>query len=248
MKKLSLTILLVINLIFIAHAQGPGKPIIDVHLHAYPALKPTEEDSTWIPLYLQLPETDDALMQQSLDQMERFNIVRAVASRSRSYVAKWYARSPDKLLKGIQVGKLSGTEESVDKIRGWIEAGIVEVFGEFSIQYSGMSLDDEKVLPYLELLEELDIPLLVHMGLGPKHGADGNYTVKAGDPLSLEPVLAKCPKLRVIVMHVGWPLGDNMIAMLHTYPQLFVGTGIINWYIERPEQISATNCGSWFWE
>ena len=234
-RRSSLIILPLIIHFFISYAQKPGKPIIDVHLHAYPALQPTAEDSTWIPLYLPLPETDEALLQQSLEQMEKHNIVKAIVSGSRSYVAKWHEKAPEKLIRGVQVSKVSGTLESVEKVRGWIESGIVEAFGEFSIQYSGMSLNDEKVLPYVELLEELNIPLLVHMGLGPKHGADGDYTVKAGDPLTLEPVLAKFPNLRVIVMHAGWPLGDNMIAMLHSYPQIYVGTGVINWYIAKPE-------------
>ncbi|NNK63994.1 MAG: amidohydrolase [Gemmatimonadetes bacterium] len=219
-------------------SQEAPRPIIDIHLHAYPALQPTAEDSIWIPLDIPLPATDTLLMDQTIAKMEQHNIVLGVLSGSRTLVAAWADRAPDRFIRGVQVSNVSGTPSSVETVRGWIEAGDVEAFGEFSVQYSDMRLDDDRVMPYMALLEELDVPLFVHLGPGPRHGTireGSQYTIDAGDPLALERVLAAHPDLRVAILHAGWPMGDDVIALLHSYPQVYVGVGVINWYIARPE-------------
>lgn len=55
------------------------------------------------------------------------------------------------------------------------------------------------------------------------------YRVRLGSPLLLEEVLIRHPKLRVCVMHYGSPLIDEMIAVLQTYPQVYVDIGGIQW-------------------
>jgi predicted TIM-barrel fold metal-dependent hydrolase len=36
-------------------------------------------------------------------------------------------------------------------------------------------------------------------------------------------------------MHAGWPLGDEMIALLYNHPQVYVDIGVIDWFIPREE-------------
>ena len=36
-------------------------------------------------------------------------------------------------------------------------------------------------------------------------------------------------------MHAGWPMLDDMVAMLYAYPDLYVDIAVINWYIPRAE-------------
>lgn len=220
-----------------ARGQEAPRPIIDIHLHAYPALQPTAEDSIWIPLEIPLPATDTLLMDQTIAKMEQHNIVLGVLSGSRELVAAWVDRAPDRFIRGVQVSDVSDTPR-VETVRGWIDSGDVEAFGEFSVQYADIRLDDDRVMPYMALLEELDVPLFVHLGPGPRHGTireGSRYTIDAGDPLALERVLAAHPNLRVAILHAGWPMGDDVIALLHSYPQVYVGVGVINWYIARPE-------------
>lgn len=45
---------------------------------------------------------------------------------------------------------------------------------------------------------------------------------------TLEPVLVKHPRLRVSVMHAGWPMLDDMLALMHAHPQVYVGVGGIS--------------------
>jgi len=237
MRRFSVLVGLLILTQPVSGQSGRG-PIIDIHLHAYPALQPTAEDSTWIPLDLPLPATDSMLMERTLEKLDEHNVLRAVLSGSRGLVSQWAERAPDRFIRGVQVSNVSGSPESVESVRGWIESGQVEAFGEFSVQYAGIRMDDDRVMPYMAVLEELDIPLLVHLGPGPKHGAvreGSEYTIEAGDPLGLERVLREHPNLRVGILHAGWPRGDEVIALLHSYPQVYVGVGVINWYIARPE-------------
>ena len=54
-------------------------PIIDVHLHAYNLWHP-KSDTAWYPAEFKRASTDEELMRQSIVMMDKFNIVRAVAS------------------------------------------------------------------------------------------------------------------------------------------------------------------------
>ena len=43
------------------------------------------------------------------------------------------------------------------------------------------------------------------------------------------------PKLRLYVMHAGWPMGDEMVALLYAHPQVYVDTGVIDYAFPRAE-------------
>ena len=45
--------------------------------------------------------------------------------------------------------------------------------------------------------------------------------------LTIEEVLVKHPKLRVSVMHAGFPMLDDMLAVLYAHPQVYVDVGVI---------------------
>ena len=63
-----------------------------------------------------------------------------------------------------------------------------------------------------------------------------------GDPLLLEELLARHPKLRVQVMHAGYPMIDNMLTLLQASSHVYVDLAGLIWsypikevnrYIER---------------
>ena len=80
------------------------------------------------------------------------------------------------------------------------------------------------------------MPVAIHMGPGepgqPYSG--GGYRVSLGDPLLLEPVLLRHPKLRVSVMHAGYPMADRMRALMFSYPQVYAEIGGIVYTEPRP--------------
>jgi hypothetical protein len=116
-------------------------------------------------------------------------------------------------------------------LRGEIQAGRIKALGEISPQYLGISPNDRRLEPYWALAEELDIPAGIHLGPGPPGAAyDSNpvpfkspaFSMAAGDPLLMEEVLLRHKRLRLFVMHAGWPRLESMLALLYGHPNVYV--------------------------
>ena len=64
-----------------------------------------------------------------------------------------------------------------------------------------------------QLAEQYDVPVGIHMGPGPAGIAyNTGYRSRFSSPLLLEEALVRHPKLRVYIMHAGWPMLDDMVA------------------------------------
>lgn len=61
------------------------------------------------------------------------------------------------------------------------------------------------------------------------------WRARLNDPLVLEEPLIRHPKLRVYVMHAGWPMLSEMVHLLHLHPQVYVDVGAIDWALPRSE-------------
>jgi predicted TIM-barrel fold metal-dependent hydrolase len=57
-------------------------------------------------------------------------------------------------------------------------------------------------------------------------GADG-YRARLHSALTMEPVLVRHPRLRVYLMHAGYPMIDDLLALLYAHPQVYVDVGVI---------------------
>lgn len=133
---------------------------------------------------------------------------------------------------------------SVDSVRTWVREGAVNMLGEINTQYAGMAADDARLEPYLALAEELNLPVALHLGVGPPGVGyaesrfpprkSPTYSGAAGDPLRLESVLLKHPRLRLYVSHAAWPMRDAMLYMLYMHPQLYVDLSVLQYAIPRP--------------
>jgi len=62
-----------------------------------------------------------------------------------------------------------------------------------------------------------------------------NFRVALGNPVLVEEVLIHHPRLRVYLMHGGWPYLQETKAILSVYPQVYVDLATINWIIPRKE-------------
>ena len=84
--------------------------------------------------------------------------------------------------------------------------------------------------PYWALVEGLDIPVGIHIGTGPPgviYLGDSGYRARLHSALTLEEVLVRHPGLRVYIMHAGFPLLDDLLALLYAHPQVYVDVGVI---------------------
>lgn len=176
--------------------------------------------------------TDEQVMGDTMAAMERFNIY-GVVSGEPDAVARWTTVAPERIMPAVDY-RLPGTPGSrhvgvrtMDDLRRLHAEGRLRVIGEIMAQYEGVSLEDPRLEPLWALAEELDVPVAIHMGPGepgqPYSG--GAYRVALGNPLMLEPVLIRHPRLRVSVMHAGYPMGEEMRALMFSYPQVYAEIG-----------------------
>lgn len=176
---------------------------------------------------------------RTLAELRRHNVRRAMVDGPVELVADWRkaAGVGTTILPGVNFG--SRKPKSIDELRRLHAAGQLEVFGETGIQYRGHRPDDPLYEPYFALAEELDVPVGLHMGEGPPAAARfpgyETYRVDVGQPMLLENLLRKHPKLRIYVMHYGSPFVDQMIAMMFTYPNLYVDVSCNNWAFPRAQ-------------
>ena len=212
-------------------------PIIDVHVHVYAT------DERWThrepnPVTRQaITATDEkAHMLATFAEMKKHNVVKAVVSNDYEVVLRWKKAANDRIITSF--GFNNPTKVDLEFLRQEHAAGRLMALGEIGSQYLGIAPNSPRLAPIYALAEELDIPLSIHIGLtkpGGIYDAYPNYRAAIGDPLLLEEVLIRHPKLRINVMHAGWPLTDKMIALMWAHPQVYVDTGVIDWGIPRKE-------------
>ncbi|HEX6941327.1 MAG TPA: amidohydrolase family protein [Gemmatimonadaceae bacterium] len=259
-----LAALAVIAALPISIAAQQREPIIDVHMHALPAdaqgppplgmCTPFPEFPAWDPATpyrdvflaklknpacadpIWSPATDDELMTQTLALMQRRNII-GVLSGPPARVAAWVKADPSRFIRGLSFQLGDTTTPSPETLRALHAGRELRVLGEVTNQYAGILPDDSRMEPYWALAEELDLPVGIHIGTGPPGaiylGASG-YRARMHSALTIEEVVAKHPKLRVYIMHAGYPLIDDLLAVLYAHPQVYVDVGIIVYNQPRP--------------
>ena len=124
-------------------------------------------------------------------------------------------------------------------LRSDFTSGRMRVLGEVTTQYAGLTLDDPKYAAYLALAEELDIPVALHTGtMPPGMSFDPccrTARARLGNPGLVEEALNRYPKLRLNLMHAGWPYLDDTLSILFHYPQVNADLGAIDWLLPRAE-------------
>ena len=177
-----------------APATGERAPIIDVHMHA-------------------IGTPPDAV----ITELDAHNVIAVVLSAlALPRTQEWAARD------ARFVPSLAFREAGipVDKVRELVQRGTVSALGELGFAYAGLRPDDPSLEPYFALAEELDVPVAIHMAGGGLPDVPA-FRVRLGDPLLLEDVLVRHPKLRVNLMHAGLPFLEGTLAIMRRYPQVY---------------------------
>ena len=257
-KKLFCCAALVSFSCWICHAQNVESnlpPVIDVHVHAmdadFPGVAPMcpntskftasdpktkEAPFGWAKeectpeLY---PSAPGQYMKDVLAEMERLNVTAVVFGDPKS-VQKWKDAAPARVIPGTSFsnGLTPGQRLPLDELRKHFTQDGFKVMGEIGLQYEGISPSDPSVDSYFALAEELDIPVAIHMGTGGSGRANisvPKFRGSMGDPLLLEGLLARHPRLRVQVMHAGYPMIDNMLTLLQANSHVYVDVAGLIW-------------------
>jgi hypothetical protein len=175
-------------------AAGERQPIIDVHMHAIAA--PPEP---------------------VMAELDRHNVVAVVLSslmlqRTQDWTGRDARFIPSLAFREARI--------SVDTVRDLVQRHTVIALGELGFAYAGLRPDDASLEPYFALAEALDVPVAIHMA-GAGLPDEPAFRARLGDPLLLEEVLVRHPRLRVNVMHAGLPFLEGTLAIMRRYPRVY---------------------------
>lgn len=175
------------------------------------------------------------LMRDVVAIMQKRNIIGMVSGEP-DVMTAWKAAAPQRIIVGSDLRILKHSADgrlrarTPDELRLLHEKGQLDVLGEVMAQYEGISPDDPRLTPYWELAESLDIPVGIHMGPGgpgDPYSGSKNYRARNSSALLLEETLVRHPRLRVYIMHAGYPFIDDLRALLFTHPQVYVDISAI---------------------
>jgi hypothetical protein len=174
----------------------------------------------------------------SLAALKRYNIVKAVLSGPAQDVRQWREVARDRIIPGAFM-YTGNPLPDLAALRTDMKAGRVEVLGELALQYLGIAPNDPVMEPYFALAEEMGIPVGIHTGISfpgtPYDPCCPKFRVTLGNPILVEEVLIRHPRLRIYLMHGGWPYLQETKAILSMYPQVYVDLAAISWISPRQE-------------
>ena len=216
-----------------ANFAGPPPLPYCIHVSEWPAATTADEwlqmvrSTKWCKHLIMSQTTDEDVMNKALAIMRTRNVYGVING---SLTDQWKAAAPERFISSL-IHRSTVDDPPVDSIRKWFRSGRYTVLGELHAQYQGIAANDPLLEPYWAVAEELNMPVGIHIGpsamgapyIWPK------YKASLHNPLLLEDVLRKHPKLRVYIMHAAWPMIDELLALMWNYPQVYVDiSGIIS--------------------
>lgn len=217
-----------------AQTRSPrtGLPIIDVHVHAFD-WNHMGDPPPQNPVTGKVPvsRTNKQFMDAVLAELTRYNVVKAIAGGPRESVLRWLAADSGRFIGGTYVARDFPLLD-LEQLRSDVQAGRTGVMAELALAYHGVAPNDPRMEPVWTLAEELDLPVGLHTGLAPPntpYGCCPKFRTSLGNPALLEEVLVRHPRLRVYLMHAGYPFLQETIAIMHMYPQVYADVGAIVW-------------------
>ena len=175
-------------------------------------------------------------MQTALvETMQRLNMT-IIAYGDAQILRNWKKAAPGRVIAGIGIS--SPNDMSVKAFTDSLSSGFYEVMGEVAPQYQGLSPSDMSLDGYFAAAEKLNIPVGIHMGTGGNGMANltqPKYRASLGRPFLLEDVLARHPKMKIWVMHAGYPMLDEMIALMGANAYVYVDLAGFIWSYPQAE-------------
>jgi predicted TIM-barrel fold metal-dependent hydrolase len=179
-------------------------------------------------------------MRTALQKLEDSNVVLAATSGPEEFLERWSIEEPDRLMLGPIFPCDGGLNPNWKRYRcfrdggefpdlGWLETqyqeGTYQIMGELMNQYAGVPYDDPRMAKYYELAERLGIPVAIHTHSAPPMTASNccpKFRISLGNPILLEEVLVRYPKLKVQMMHANPLVHPLVLDMMIQYPAIYV--------------------------
>ena len=257
MKKHLFLFILFLGICSISYGQKTGEkvthlPIFDIHVHtmkvnpnwsspmcpwfltSMPGSDPLQQGNNFMSMDCVDPlmpaESDEEMQNEVIRRIKDFNMT-MVAFGDAEILHNWVNAAPKgRIIPGIGIS--NAREMTVEAFRDSLTNGFYKVMAEVAPQYQGISPGDPSLDPYFAVAEELNIPVGIHMGTGGNGSANlsqPNYRASLGDPFLLEDLLARHPKMKIWVMHAGYPMADHMIALMGANAYVYVDISGMIW-------------------
>jgi uncharacterized protein len=232
-------------------------PIIDVHVHAMkvnpafggdmcpwflknmPGGDPNQAPPSFINVDcadpLHAAKTDKEMQDALMATLKKLNMT-FIAYGDAQIIRNWQKAAPGRIIPGIGIS--SSKEMTVKAFEDSLSKGFYKVMGEVAPQYQGLSPSDMTLDEYFGVAEKLNIPVGIHMGTGGNGMANisaPKYRASLGNPFLLEDMLARHPKLKIWVMHAGYPMANEMIALMGANAYVYVDLAGFIWSYPQEE-------------
>jgi len=216
------------------------RKIIDVHFHARqfrdygqtPAPNPkTGKIPTW--------KNDKEVIDAMLATLKLNNVVKVIACGSLTTVRNFQMADSGRIIPALNYPDVQNNPlpDTASFIRDFLEKKFI-VFGELGLQYVGKTLGDPELEPYLAICERMGIPVALHTGMSfpnTTYTCCPKFRTHLGNPLLIEEVLVKHPKMKIQLMHLGFPWLQETKAIMNVYPQVYADIAAIDWTRPLPE-------------
>ena len=95
--------------------------------------------------------------------------------------------------------------------------------------YQNWDPQDSRHLPFFRKAEELDIPVNIHQGTSFVRSGPLKYA----NPILLEDIALACPRLRIIISHMGHPWEDECVVLIRKHPNLYANISALHYRPRR---------------
>ena len=231
----------VIALLSLAGGSVHGQEAFDVHLHAlnpemFAPVKDAQFGAFLRSGVVEAMVTDaGALLRRTVEEMDRNEVRQGLLSGDNVLVRRWVQAHPDRFLPSYTPDlSLKDASEAAAQFEKEVKEGKWRAMGELGLPYAGRPLNDPALFPYYEVCERQQIPVFFHTGLDgpePQTMASPVFRVELGDPLLLQDIVVKWPRLKVVIMHMGWPFFDHALYMPYAYRNVYLDTGVVDWIL-----------------
>lgn len=175
------------------------------------------------------------LLKQTIENMDKNNIKVGILSGENDLVQSWVKAYPTRFIPSFSPDTaLKDHRAAAIQFEREIEQGRWRAMGELGLPYDGLALNDPLLFAYYDVCERRAIPVFFHTGLDgpePQQLVSPKFRIEFGDPLLLQDIVIRFPKLRVVIMHMGWPYPDHALYMLYAYPNIYLDTAVVNWIL-----------------
>ncbi|SNR81908.1 amidohydrolase family protein [Flavobacterium sp. ov086] len=233
-------LLFLLPILFLQNIIAQNRKIIDVHFHTrsagdYGKIPPPN------PITGKTPEaqTNEAIFNSNIALLKKYNVVKAICSGTLKRNSDYISKDPTRFLSSLEYpDHQNNALPDTIAFKKLCEEHKIVAFGELGLQYEGQTLNDKKYQPYLAICERFGIPVAIHTGIAAPntpYTCCPNFRIEAGRPLLLEPILIKYPKLKIQLMHMGFPFLDETKALMYVYPQVYADVSAIDWLVPKEE-------------